>query len=91
MSMFAEYDALSRLGIEDPQGYVARRYCTAQETVVQLESCAVGDSVLRELEAAIEDIHNSDVGWIDVLVCMYVCGGGGQCAQRTRGSNRGHT
>ena len=49
-----------------------------------------GGSVLRELEAAIEDIHNSDVGWIDVLVCMYVCGGG-QCAQRTRGSNRGHT
>ena len=31
--------------------------------------------MLRELEAAIEDIHNSDVGWIDVLVCM--CGGGG--------------
>ena len=50
-----------------------------------------GDSVLRELEAAIEDIHNSDVGWIDVLVCMCVWGGGGQCAQRTRGSNRGHT
>ena len=48
-----------------------------------------GDSVLRELEAAIEDIHNSDVGWIDVLVCM--CVWGGQCAQRTRGSNRGHT
>ena len=32
--------------------------------------------MLRELEAAIEDIHNSDVGWIDVLVCMYVCVGG---------------
>ena len=33
--------------------------------------------MLRELEAAIEDIHNSDVGWIDVLVCMCVWGGGG--------------
>ena len=38
--------------------------------------------MLRELEAAIEDIHNSDVGWIDVLVCMYVCvGGGAVCSE----------
>lgn len=65
-----EYDALGRLGIDDPQGYVSRRYCTPEETVVQLVTCALGDSVLKELEGTIDDIHNSEVGWIDVLVSV---------------------
>ena len=65
----AEYDALRRLGIDDPKGYVARRYSDSSEgQVLQLATCAVGENVLRELEGAVEDIHNSDVEWMDVLV-----------------------
>ncbi len=69
-NLFVEYDALRRLGIDDPQGYVTRRYCApAKESeVLQLATCAVGETVLRELEGAVEDIHNSEVEWIDVLV-----------------------
>ena len=62
-----EYDALRRLGIDDPKGYVARRYC-ATSGVEQLESCAVGEMVLKELEGAVEDIHTSEMKWIDVVV-----------------------
>lgn len=66
-----EYDALRRLGIDDPKGYIARRYCTPEQSaVVQLESCAIGETVLKELEGAVDDIHNSDIGWIDVLVSL---------------------
>lgn len=50
---------------------MCRRYCTPETTaVMQLASCAVGDIILKELEGAIDDIHNSEVGWIDVLVSV---------------------
>ena len=72
INFVSEYDALSRLGIEDPRDYVSQRYCATSE-VVQLESCAIGESVLKELEGAVDDIHNSEIEWIDVLVSTYVC------------------
>lgn len=67
-----EYDALRRLGIDDPRGFIARRYCgTSGESVIeQLESCAIGEAVLKELEGAVDDIHNSEAEWIDVLVSV---------------------
>lgn len=40
--------------------------------MVQLESCAVGEMVLKELEGAVDDIHSSEIEWIDVLV-SFLC------------------
>lgn len=65
---FVEYDALKRLGIDDPQGYIVRRYSILEKKVLQLATCAIGETALRELEGAVEDIHDSEVEWIDVLV-----------------------
>lgn len=73
LNFLTEYDALRRLGIEDPKGYITRRYCatsTGSVVVVQLASCAIGETVLTELEGAVDDIHSSEIGWIDVLVSI---------------------
>lgn len=75
--LYLEYDALRRLGIDNPQVYVSKRYCgTSKESnVIQLKSCAIGEIILKELEGAIDDIHTSKMGWIDVLVRRYTfCG-----------------
>ncbi len=71
---FLEYDTLYRLGIDDPQDYVFKRYCDSSKEgdVVQLASCAVGKAILSELEGAIDNIHASGEGWIDVLVRTYL-------------------
>ena len=68
-----EYDTLRRLGMNDPQGYVLRRYCDPSNecSVMQLASCAIGEGILKELEGAVDDIATSEVGgWIDVLVSL---------------------
>ena len=74
----AEYDALSRLGIEDPRGYIGSRYGnrTDSEAVLQLVSCCVGSSVCTEVEGVIEEVQASG-GWADVLVSVSL----GNCLQ----------
>ncbi len=62
----AEYDALARLGIDDPQAYVNSRYGDSKD-VVQLQSCCVGQSVLTEVEGAVEEMQSTQ-GWVDILV-----------------------
>jgi hypothetical protein len=58
------------LGVDDPRGFIARRYSDTSggPLVEQLESCAVGEAVLKEVEGAVDDIHNSEIEWIDILV-----------------------
>ena len=72
--LFLEYDALRRLGIEDPKSYVKRRYCsTSEKSVMQLASCVIGETVLKELEGVVDNLHDSELEWVDVLVSSCPC------------------
>lgn len=62
-----EYDALSRLGIDDPQEYISRRY--GSKDIVQLSTCCVGRSVVTRVEGALEEVVGSGE-WVDVMVSM---------------------
>lgn len=61
-----EYDTLSRLGIDNPKGYITRRY-GSRDDVIQLESCCVGQMIVMEVEAALEEVQTSG-GWVDIMV-----------------------
>ena len=61
-----EYDAMSRLGIDDPRGYITRRYGN-RDDVIQLESCCVSQVVVMEVDAALEEVRTSG-GWVDIMV-----------------------
>ena len=61
-----EYDALTRLGIDDPKGYITSRY-SRHGDIIQLQTCCVGQVVLTEIEAALDEIQSSG-GWLDAMV-----------------------
>ena len=65
-----EYDALSRMGIDDPKGYIEKRYASGGK-VTQLVTCAVGEAVVTEVEAAVEEAQSSG-SWVDVMVSACV-------------------
>ena len=67
MYVCTEYDALSRLGIDDPQEYVSRRY--GCKDIVQLSTCCVGRSVVTRVEGALEEVVGSGE-WVDVMVSV---------------------
>ncbi|XP_070149945.1 E3 UFM1-protein ligase 1 homolog [Polyergus mexicanus] len=51
---YLEYDALIRLGISDPSGYIKRHF--PNETMIYLKSVAVGTVVMDQVDANIEEI-----------------------------------
>ena len=61
-----EYDAMSRLGIDDPKGYISRRY-GKRDDVIQLETCCLCKMALIEVDAALEEVRTSG-GWVDIMV-----------------------
>lgn len=61
-----EYDALSRMGIDDPKGYIEKRYACSGK-VTPLVTCAVGEVVITEVEAAVEEAQSSG-SWVDIMV-----------------------
>lgn len=65
-----EYDALSRMGIDDPKGFVEKRYGESDTKVTLLVTCAVGEAVVTEVEAAVEEAQSSG-SWIDIMVSIY--------------------
>ncbi|PSN54204.1 E3 UFM1-protein ligase 1 [Blattella germanica] len=50
---YLEYDALSRLGISDPQVFVRKHF--PNEKLLLLPSCAVGPQLFDQMEAAVEE------------------------------------
>lgn len=69
-----EYDALSRLGIEDPRGYIMQRYSTSgssNDELVQLSTCCVGKAVVSRVEGAVEELLGSG-NWLDAMVRNYL-------------------
>lgn len=51
---FSEYDALIRLGISDPSGFIKRHF--SNENMIYLKSVAVGTVVMDQVDANIEEI-----------------------------------
>ena len=64
--VFAEYDSLSRLGLEDPKGYAKCRFSGCKD-VVLLDSCLLGPAHIGQVDSALEDTQNSET-WVDVQV-----------------------
>lgn len=50
---YLEYDALTRLGISEPQTFVRKHF--PNEKLLMLPSCAVGPQIFEQMEAAVEE------------------------------------
>ncbi|KAL0880232.1 hypothetical protein ABMA27_002693 [Loxostege sticticalis] len=61
---YLEYDALSRLGISDPKGYVRRIF--PNEDIKFLSTCAIGSQIMEQLETALEECVISK-SYLDVV------------------------
>jgi len=62
---YLEFDAVSRLGISDPVGFIKKKY-PRQAGIMYLSSCCVGPSIVEQLEVSIDEALSSG-GWCDVL------------------------
>ncbi len=60
-----EYDALTRLGISDPRGFIKKRF--RSEKLVALSSCCVGAAIVARVDAEIDEALRADT-WVDVMV-----------------------
>lgn len=67
--LFLEFDALKRLGIDDPVLYIKNHY--GNSDVILLKSCCIGYSIQMQITAAIEEAKTSH-SWVDILVCLCV-------------------
>ena len=63
-----EYDALTRMGIDDPRDYIEKRYASDGK-VTLLVTCAVGEAVVTQVEAAVEEAQSSG-SWVDIMVSI---------------------
>ncbi|XP_072932763.1 E3 UFM1-protein ligase 1 homolog [Epargyreus clarus] len=61
---YLEYDALSRLGLSDPKGYVKR--VLPNEDLTFLSSCVIGAQIKQQLETALEECIASK-SYLDVV------------------------
>ncbi|KAJ0183332.1 hypothetical protein K1T71_001308 [Dendrolimus kikuchii] len=61
---YLEYDALSRLGISDPKGYVKRLF--PNEDLTFLSTCVIGAQIKVQLETALEECISSR-SYLDVI------------------------
>ena len=66
-----EYDALSRLGIDNPLVYIRQRYKEKKDLYI-LESCVLGPSVLGEVTGSVEDTVKVLYKWVDVMVSLCI-------------------
>ena len=48
---YIEYDALIRIGISDPEGYIKRKF----QDLIYLSTCCIGQQILDQIEASIEE------------------------------------
>lgn len=61
---YLEYDALSRLGLSDPKGYVKK--VLPNENLTFLRSCVIGSQIKQQLETALEECIASK-SYLDVV------------------------
>ncbi|XP_062345877.1 E3 UFM1-protein ligase 1 isoform X2 [Cinclus cinclus] len=64
---YLEFDALYRLGIPDPAGYIKKRYKSAQ--LLFLRAACVGQEIVDQVEASVEEAISSG-NWIDVATLL---------------------
>lgn len=64
---YLEYDALARLGISDPKGYVRR--VLSNEDMTFLSSCVIGSQIKQQLEIALEECISSK-SYLDVVALL---------------------
>ncbi|NXB51625.1 UFL1 ligase, partial [Leucopsar rothschildi] len=64
---YLEFDALYRLGIPDPAGYIKKRYKSAQ--LLLLRAACVGQEIVDQVEASVEEAITSG-SWIDVATLL---------------------
>ncbi|NXD34775.1 UFL1 ligase, partial [Copsychus sechellarum] len=64
---YLEFDALYRLGIPDPAGYIKKRYKSSQ--LLFLRAACVGQEIVDQVEASVEEAINSG-SWIDVATLL---------------------
>ena len=60
------------MGIDSPQTYIKTRYKDRTGDLMMLKSCCIGQSVMSEIEANVEDTVVSQSQWIDIMVC-FIC------------------
>ncbi|XP_070394559.1 E3 UFM1-protein ligase 1 isoform X2 [Dermacentor albipictus] len=60
---FLEYDAMTRLGIPDPKAYIRRHF--KDEPLVFLKTFCIGQTLLAQVEAAIDEAAATG-SWVDV-------------------------
>lgn len=70
LTVFIEFDALYRLGIPDPAGYIKKRYKSTQ--LLFLRAACVGREIVDQVEASVEEAISSG-NWIDVAVSNSFC------------------
>ncbi|KAJ7405213.1 E3 UFM1-protein ligase 1 [Pitangus sulphuratus] len=64
---YLEFDALYRLGIPDPTGYIKKRYKSTQ--LLFLRAACVGQEIVDQVEASVEEAISSG-NWIDVATLL---------------------
>uniref|UniRef100_A0A803W622 E3 UFM1-protein ligase 1 n=2 Tax=Ficedula albicollis TaxID=59894 RepID=A0A803W622_FICAL len=64
---YLEFDALYRLGIPDPAGYIKKRYKSTQ--LLFLRAACVGQEIVDQVEASVEEAISSG-SWIDVATLL---------------------
>ena len=66
---YLEYDALIRIGLSEPRNFISTHF--QNEGLVFLKSCAVGNQLINQIEAVIEEALNTG-SWVDALVSWYI-------------------
>ncbi|NWX85903.1 UFL1 ligase, partial [Nothoprocta pentlandii] len=64
---YLEFDALYRLGIPDPSGYIKKRYKSTQ--LLFLRAACVSQEIVDQVEASVEEAISSG-SWIDVATLL---------------------
>ena len=68
---FIEYDALSRLGIDEPHEFISNRYSKDKMSgdLLLLSTCCVGKAVMSRIEGMVEEVLGS-AEWADAMVSI---------------------
>ncbi|XP_029451258.1 E3 UFM1-protein ligase 1 isoform X2 [Rhinatrema bivittatum] len=64
---YLEFDALTRLGIPDPVGYIRKKYKTYQ--LLFLKAACVGQGIVDQVEASVEEAISSGT-WVDTQLLL---------------------
>ncbi|OXB83152.1 UNVERIFIED_CONTAM: hypothetical protein H355_014408, partial [Colinus virginianus] len=64
---YLEFDALYRLGIPDPAGYIKKRYKSTK--LLFLRAACVGQEIVDRVEASVDEVISSG-SWIDVATLL---------------------